>query len=868
MPINRTPIMAAPFVLATTSFVLTVHSTAALPIADIKRDAPVEFAKEIYPVLKRNCLACHNSTRAKASLNLESPELIAKGGDSGPGAIAGRGSDSRILKFAAHMDDEAMPPPDNKVNAANLTADELGLLKLWIDQGMKGSAQASDAAITWRGFPGRVVPVTAAALSPNGEVAAAARGNQVGLFEVPTGAPLGYLDDPELAKLELYREKPAADRDAVMALAFGAGDLLATGGYRTVRLWRRAPLIPQRESAVLAELALCLAAAGNIAAAGDAAGRVWLWDTAAEKPQPAELKDHAAPVKAVAISPDAQFVVSAAEDKSVRVWSAADKSVVFKSESPVPLAALCFLKGGTLLAAAGIDGVLRLYPFSKEAPPEPPKPAGEHRLTDKAPAFLTGIDAAGTRVLWGAGDAVLHEFDAGEGKAVRDVTCENVHAPAVRNAERHVESARRHAEARKARATAADDAANKENDAVKTAHEAMEKARAEWQRKLEAARDAATSLRAAPDDNGRKEAAKKSGGEAEAAERAFVSARTNAELSVRLAGKALQTKVAADAASAAAQVSLTESQVNLENAKKTAAAPLPPVKSGLVLRDNRAVVLVLDGGRLQWHSLESGALCDAAESGSVPLLAATGEHILAARPDKKTVFLPARRPWQFERTIGSPDDPSVFAGRITALSFSLDGRLLATGGGIPSRSGEVKVWNTRDGAPVLTLKDPHSDTVNALAFSPDDSLLATAGSDRWARVFRVSDGQRTAAFEGHGSHVLSIAWRGDGLALATGGADKTLRVWDLPDAKSIRTNNSFGKEVSAVAWLGAGDTIASASGDSSVRLNDDRLPGSKGFTFCLAADLSGRIIAAGGEDGILRVWSAADRKLLREHAAP
>ena len=40
------------------------------------------------------------------------------------------------------------------------------------------------------------------------------------------------------------------------------------------------------------------------------------------------------------------------------------------------------------------------------------------------------------------------------------------------------------------------------------------------------------------------------------------------------------------------------------------------------------------------------------------------------------------------------------------------------------------------------------------------------------------------------------------------------------------------------------------------------------FIFCLAADLSGKFVAAGGEDGVLRVWSAQDRKLLREQAIP
>src|SRR5690554_2222513 len=44
-----------------------------IPIAAISRDEPVSFAKEIHPLLKKHCVACHNSSEAKAKLNLETP---------------------------------------------------------------------------------------------------------------------------------------------------------------------------------------------------------------------------------------------------------------------------------------------------------------------------------------------------------------------------------------------------------------------------------------------------------------------------------------------------------------------------------------------------------------------------------------------------------------------------------------------------------------------------------------------------------------------------------------------------------------------------------------------------------------------------
>ena len=846
---------------------LTLSATGApLNIAELSRPAPVDFAKEIYPLLKRSCLACHNTTKAKAGLNLESPQSILKGGDTGPAAAIGKGAESLLLRSASHQEEAAMPPPGNKVNAPDFSPDELGLLKLWIDQGLTGSAVADQVA-QWRRFPTKRAPVSAAALSASGRLAAAARGNQVHLIEVATGLSLGFLTDPELDKLPLYQGQTAADRDAVMALAFGGDELIATGGFRTARLWRRAPLLPLAPPLTLPAAPSSFAAQGSRAAAGAADGAIRLWDPAAPTPTIQELRDHPAAVKALCFSPDGALLVSAAADRSLRVWDLAAATPAFRAESPAEITALCFLKGGTELAVATADGMLRVYPFSATPPPALPAPLREWKLGDQPALTLNAPDPKGTALVWTNQEPSLHIIDSADGKRLPDVPLETLAQGPLASAETHLKAAQRQVESRKARLAAATEAVKKETDGLRATHQAQEKTRADWQRKLGLARSAAQARRALPDDKPRQEAATKAETESAAAERAFTDARTNAELAVRLTSQASQQLAAADGAAAAADSSAAEITAALEALKKAPAPPAPP--QSLTLLDGGQVALVsLDNGRLQWHRLSSGELLDAAESGAPApgpvLLASAPVGFLALRPDLKVTHLPARRPFVLDRTIGQPDDAETLANRVSALSFSSDARLLATGGGVPSRSGEVKVWNTADGALVLKLTDPHSDNVNALAFSPDDSLLATAGSDRWARVFQVADGARRASFEGHSGQVLSIAWRSDGLALATGGADKTLRYWDLLDSKQTKSVTTFTKEVSGVAWLGSGDTVASASGDAAVRLNEETLPGGKSFCFALAADPSGTLLAAGGEDGILRIWQTASKKLLRE----
>src|SRR5882757_4031462 len=87
----------------------------ALPIAVVFHEAPVDFPSEVYPVLKSNCTACHNKTTTKGGLNMETPELMKKGGESGAAVVPGHGSESPLLQAAAHLSDTDMPPKGNKV---------------------------------------------------------------------------------------------------------------------------------------------------------------------------------------------------------------------------------------------------------------------------------------------------------------------------------------------------------------------------------------------------------------------------------------------------------------------------------------------------------------------------------------------------------------------------------------------------------------------------------------------------------------------------------------------------------------------------------------------------------------------------------
>ena len=198
-------------------------SAATLPVAKLDRKTPVDFHEEIVPILKTNCTACHNKTTTKADLNIETPALMLKGGESGPAIVPGKASESLLFQSAIHESDSEMPPKGNKVGAVNLSAEELALLKLWIDQGAKAGEKKAQE-IAWQPLPPGLNPIYAVAMSPGGELVACSRANQIFIYDVAAKKLIAQF---------------VAHRDMTLALAFSPdGSQLASGSFGEVKLWK------------------------------------------------------------------------------------------------------------------------------------------------------------------------------------------------------------------------------------------------------------------------------------------------------------------------------------------------------------------------------------------------------------------------------------------------------------------------------------------------------------------------------------------------------------------------------------------------------------------------------------------------------
>jgi WD40 repeat protein len=182
---------------------------------------------------------------------------------------------------------------------------------------------------------------------------------------------------------------------------------------------------------------------------------------------------------------------------------------------------------------------------------------------------------------------------------------------------------------------------------------------------------------------------------------------------------------------------------------------------------------------------------------------------------------------------------------VTAVAFSPDDRLLASA----SADQTVRLWDAASGREVFCLRG-HESQVNGVAFSLDGKRLASTGTDRAVRLWDTATGEQLFCLEGHRDTVTEVAFSPDGRRLASGSEDCTVRVWDADSGRATLEITETGAPVTGVAFTPDGKWLA-ASTKGGVVLCDARTGqavrrfGSPGLTTCVAFSHDGKQLAAG-----------------------
>lgn len=512
------------------------------------------------------------------------------------------------------------------------------------------------------------------------------------------------------------KENLAQPATAVAFLPDGKGMVIAEADG-TLRLYAypfqdelAAQAIPAHDAALTA---LSRSADGTLILTASEDKQVRLWDAAGK---PIRAFAMFAPIRFAAISPDKQFIAAVDAQGQLRIWAANGQELRVTEKVAGPIA---FSPDGKVLAAAGADNKVYLHATGAAAEP---KPLATHTGPIKAITF----NPAGTAVLSGGADKVLKLSDVATGKEAASLAG---HAAAL------------------------------------------------------------TALAVSPDGK-----LAYSGGE---------------DKSLIIWDLAMGKAVGAIAGATGPVVSLAASgdgkllaaatadgNVRLYQGTALAATLAVPGAMAVAFRaDNAGVVVGSTDKNLRLFTVNAPRAI-AKHGSKVNQLAVTpdGKTILSAGDDGHV------RGWDLASGAAVKDLAHV--GAVTAIALSADGAKLASG----SADKTSKVWTLADGKNVASFAATNA--VVDVAFSKDGQKVAFTSADNLTRVMALA-GPELATFTINQPRGVRFV---DDMTVAIGSSDKQIRLAKLTRAWS----QSHGGAVTALALTSDGAKLLSAAGDNTV----------------------------------------------------
>jgi len=171
----------------------------------------------------------------------------------------------------------------------------------------------------------------------------------------------------------------------------------------------------------------------------------------------------------------------------------------------------------------------------------------------------------------------------------------------------------------------------------------------------------------------------------------------------------------------------------------------------------------------------------------------------------------------------------------------------------------VQLWDIGTGAERRRLRGP-AENIRCVAISPDGKGISAGANDRMVWVWSTDQsGPKTFCMKGHTGPVTGV-WFITADSLLTAGADGAVRQWDL---RSGKTKGVIQAAVGPINGLAFGSKRVAVAGDYlAVRQPGSstftRFTGHNGNVLCAAFSPDGRLLASGGVDRMVRVWSTED----------
>lgn len=199
-----------------------------------------------------------------------------------------------------------------------------------------------------------------------------------------------------------------------------------------------------------------------------------------------------------------------------------------------------------------------------------------------------------------------------------------------------------------------------------------------------------------------------------------------------------------------------------------------------------------------------------------------------------------------------------------AAAFSPDQRWLATGG----TDRLIRLYALPDRRLTLTLAG-HENTVFDLVFNPRGDRLASVGADRTLRVWDVETGRPITVLNDNDAEVMAVAFSPDGRWLATGDKGKNIVIRDTATGQRRQLLTGHQHWVTDLAYSPDGTLLLSTGKDGAIMLWDaasgalrQTLAGHTQWVNDAGFSPDGKMLISGSDDRTIRIWDIASGRTI------
>ena len=209
------------------------------------------------------------------------------------------------------------------------------------------------------------------------------------------------------------------------------------------------------------------------------------------------------------------------------------------------------------------------------------------------------------------------------------------------------------------------------------------------------------------------------------------------------------------------------------------------------------------------------------------------------------------------KTFGPLADP------VSAVAFSRDYTQIGAAAGKV-----VTVWNLADGKELYTLTHPAA--VTSLSFNADKTRIVTGAADNLARVWDVTTGKELQAYPQAGA-VNGVAFHPSQPVFVSASADKTVTVQTLSATRVVAASAMPLRSIMVIPAqthvLTAGDDKNAILWNLNTGAKERTFEGATGALNAVTMSKNGVLVATGGADATVRIYTFADAKLIGQFKA-